>query len=134
MQYVIVAGGRDFNDSQRMTDELNNLQDSGWLDDKFVLISGMAKGADITAYNLLKDNGFECLEFQPDWSDISVQGAVVKYNRYGAYNAVAGHMRNAAMGEEATHLVAFWDGSSRGTADMIKRMNQQNKPVTVIKY
>lgn len=53
------------------------------------------------------------------------------------HKRAAGPIRNREMAEYATHLLAFWDGSSRGTADMINQMNRVGKPglvITVAKY
>jgi hypothetical protein len=36
------------------------------------------------------------------------------------------------MGVNGTHLIAFWDGKSRGTKNMIETMKKMNKPVRVI--
>ncbi|MFD1444284.1 hypothetical protein [Thermoactinomyces vulgaris] len=47
-----------------------------------------------------------------------------KIARYPAewkkYGKKAGPLRNAKMAENADALVAFWDGKSRGTKDMIE--------------
>ncbi|MGL4252945.1 MAG: hypothetical protein ACRCR2_02650, partial [Fusobacteriaceae bacterium] len=73
-------------------------------------------------------------EFPADWQDMS-EPCVVKYTRTGsAYNALAGMKRNTQMMEAACSLIAFWDGHSRGTKDMIDKMTKANKRVRVIKY
>ena len=41
-------------------------------------------------------------------------------------------MRNRRMAERGTMLLAFWDGISGGTADMVCRMIARNKPTRVI--
>ena len=38
------------------------------------------------------------------------------------------------MGDYADFLVAFWDGKSKGTKDMIDYMQKLGKHGTVIKY
>ncbi len=40
--------------------------------------------------------------------------------------------RNRRMAERGTHLLAFWDGISGGTSDMVCRMVARGKPVRVI--
>lgn len=42
--------------------------------------------------------------------------------------------RNHAMGNTATHLIAFWDNKSRGTKDMVNYMTKLGKPVKVFEY
>ena len=61
-------------------------------------------------------------QFPADWNNITVPGAVIKYNSYGKYNALAGHQRNAKMGDYADALIAVWNGKSTGTRNMIKYM------------
>ena len=46
----------------------------------------------------------------------------------------AGHIRNRAMGDYATHLVAYFDGKSRGTKGMIEYANKIGLKVRVINY
>lgn len=59
---------------------------------------------------------------------------IAKSNQYGEYNALAGMNRNHSMGDSATHLLAFWDGKSKGTQDMIEYMTRIGKSVKVINY
>ena len=49
---LIVAGGRDFVDTNRMIEELQKLVNSGSIPDCPKLVCGMARGADMLAYNL----------------------------------------------------------------------------------
>lgn len=117
---LIVAGGRDFTDSSRMDAELKNLVLNGTLPDDVELVCGMACGADITAYNLWRyvyKN--EIHKFIPDWKAEPRRG---------------GFIRNEEMAEFADFLVAFWDGSSRGTKHMIETMKAKGKPVIVFRY
>lgn len=47
----------------------------------------------------------------------------------------AGILRNQEMIDAgATHLVAYWDQKSKGTADMIKRATKAGLAVRVVKY
>lgn len=41
-------------------------------------------------------------------------------------------MRNSVMAEKADALLAFHDGVSRGTADMIRKMKVLKKPVLLV--
>jgi len=56
---------------------------------------------------------------------------VVKENKYGKYNALAGFNRNQQMAEYADVLIAIIKNNSSGTRDMIDRMNKLNKKVYV---
>jgi hypothetical protein len=43
-------------------------------------------------------------------------------------------LRNYRMADNADALIAFWDGTSRGTANMINIARKKNLPVRVIQY
>lgn len=58
-------------------------------------------------------------QFTPNWNDIDHPDAVVREGQYGKYDARAGPRRNGKMAEYADALVAFWDGDSNGTEDMV---------------
>ena len=126
---LIVAGGRGFNDEPLMRKELNRI----CKDISVEIVSGMAKGADLLAYNLAKSNNIPVKEFHANWQDMS-EPCVTGHNSYGTYNKLAGHKRNHQMGDYADILIAFWDGKSAGTKEMIEYMTTLNKPVHVIKY
>lgn len=133
-QYVIIAGGRNFTNKDLMRSHLISLVEEGWLDKEPTILCGMAKGADSVAYELCKHEfGLEVLEFPADWKDLS-EPCVIKQNAYGLYNALAGMKRNKEMAKNACSLIAFWDGKSRGTKDMIELMEQAGKRVKVIRY
>jgi hypothetical protein len=52
------------------------------------------------------------------------------FKAFGKY--IAPRMRNRRMAERGTHLLAFWDGISGGTSDMVCRMVAREKPVRVV--
>lgn len=133
-QYVIIAGGRNFTDTDLMRSTLLSLVEEEWLDPNPIILCGMAKGADKTAYNLCKyEFDLTVLEYPADWNDMS-EPCVVKHNSYGKYNALAGIKRNNQMAMDADTLIAFWDGKSTGTKDMINTMEKLGKRVRVINY
>ncbi|WIC41565.1 hypothetical protein [Salmonella phage SP154] len=117
---LIVAGGRDFTNMSRMDAEIKTLVLNGTLPDNAELVCGMARGADATARNLWKTYyGLPVHEFPADWDK---------------HGKAAGFIRNTEMAEFADFLVAFWDGSSRGTAHMIATMQHLRKPYIIINY
>jgi len=131
---VIVAGGRNFNDRNLMCNELEKLVLNKFLTVNLELICGMAKGADLLAKSVFENNGMTVHERPADWKNLNVPKCVIGTNQYGQYNKLAGMNRNHSMGDEADVLVAFWDGKSTGTKDMIDYMQSLNKPVHVVKY
>ena len=119
MLKVIIAGGRDFTDTQYAADSLVKLVEENMLPDTFTVISGNARGADKVGEYLAKLWDLPLEIYPADW------------NQHGKS---AGYIRNKQMADIADMLVAFWDGKSRGTAHMINTMKQQHKPVFVFYY
>lgn len=117
---VIVAGGRDYMDAAEM---LGHMWDADAAAKErgmhIAIVSGMARGADLLGRALALEHGAKVYEFPADW------------DRYGKS---AGFKRNEQMAQFADALLAFWDGSSRGTAHMIETMRKAGKPVQVVRY
>lgn len=116
---LIVAGGRDFVDTNRMIEELQKLVNSGNIPECPELVCGMARGADMLAYSLWANNKMLIHNFPANWDK---------------YGKSAGYKRNQEMGEFADAAVCFWDGNSKGTKHMIDIMQRLNKPVYVVRY
>lgn len=134
MTKIIIAGGRKFNDRALMIKALNEVGEKLNLEAADItIVCGMAEGADLLGYSLAKENGIACIEFPADWQDMS-EPCVVKTNKRGTYNALAGMKRNHAMGDHADILIAFWDGKSSGTLDMINYMFSLEKPIYTYRY
>lgn len=116
---LIVAGGRDFNDYNRLHDRLVELSKTIYEDVGISIVSGAARGADALALDFASHYGVTYYEMPADWD---------------TYGKRAGFMRNEEMGRFANGLLAFWDGQSKGTAHMIKFMQSLNKPVHIERY
>lgn len=116
---LIIAGGRDFNDRALMISTLQELVSKGDIPNCPELVCGMAKGADIMAWQLWNANHMPIHEFKADWD---------------TYGKSAGYRRNVDMGKFADIAICFWDGKSKGTKHMIDIMKLQSKPVYVVGY
>lgn len=103
MSRVLMCGCRDWTDVESVYDAFDILGPG-----PHVVIQGGAPGADAIADRIAIERGHERVEFRADWD---------KHGR------AAGPIRNQAMIEigHPTLVFAFWDGSSKGTLDMIKR-------------
>jgi hypothetical protein len=71
-----------------------------------IVICGMAQGPDLAGRRWARSRGIQVADVPADWQ------------RYGNR---AGPERNARMARQATALLAFWDGVSDGTRDMIQQ-------------
>ena len=119
---VIIAGGRDFDDFNQLTFAVNNILDEydGHLGEHpEEIVSGCAKGADTLGEQWAAQWQIPIKKFPADWD---------KY-----FNA-AGIMRNTQMVEYADILIAFWDGESRGTQNVIQQALNLDLEVHVYRY
>jgi hypothetical protein len=116
-QKVIIAGGRDFDDWDYLMRSLSIFDQ--WRGGNAEIVSGGARGADQLGEKLAKVWGYDLTVKPADWK---------KYGRG------AGIIRNAEMAEYADVLVAFWDGKSRGTKNMITTALLEGLEVHVYRY
>lgn len=123
---VIVAGGRDFKDYDYLSKSLDIICCHIPFTE---VVSGKQKtydkklkvfyGADYLGERWAISKNIKVVGFQAEWK---------KYGR------PAGPKRNMEMAKYADLLIAFWDGSSSGTRNMVECMKGLNKEYIVIRY
>lgn len=115
MSVIVICGSRDFTDYKRFKSDLDehfvNLVKSDAL-----IISGGADGADKMAEIYAEENNIAFREMPAAWA---------------SHGKKAGVLRNIEMAELANEVIAFWDGTSPGTAQMIKYCMKKEIPITV---
>lgn len=117
---VIIAGGRDFKDFSLLKAKFLELIKTKDKEDKDItIISGTARGADKLGILLSIMLYINLEKYPANWSK---------------YGKSAGYRRNHEMANNATHLLAFWDGKSKGTKHMIDIATQKGLQVTVVPY
>ena len=131
---VIIAGGRDFcnwrtQDGSPDTKRNSQTRAKAFARIDYLLIhidytdieivSGGAVGADKVGEEWAIKEGYQPKVFNADW------------NKHGR---AAGILRNIEMGNYATHLIAFWDGKSKGTKHMIDYAKKKGLKVRIIRY
>ena len=99
---VIIAGGRDFNNYKELKKYCDKMLSK--ISHKVEIVSGGARGADRLGEKYAKEKGYKTYLYSADWE---------------SYGKSAGVIRNEQMAEFADLLIAFWDGESKGTANMI---------------
>ena len=112
---VIIAGSRNYEDFYSLSSfckiclsKKSNIE----------IVSGHAKGADLLGERFSKENGYRLKLFPAEWDK---------------YGLAAGPKRNKAMAAYADALIAFWDGSSKGTKNMIELAKRNNLEVRIKK-
>lgn len=111
---VIIAGTRTFNDYCLLEKICNNLIHKNV---DVEIVCGMAKGADTLGKIYAEKNGFKVKIFNADWDK---------------YGKSAGPIRNKEMAKYADTLIAFWDGKSKGTSNMIDLAKSNNLNIHTI--
>ena len=81
------------------------------------IISGGAEGVDACAADYARKNGIKLTVFLP------------QYRRYGRAAPI---VRNKEIVDYADKVIAFWNGSSRGTLSVIKYAEKKQKPCEII--
>ena len=86
------------------------------------IIEGGAQGIDSCAKQVAEILDLKCLEIKANWNK---------------YRKSAGPIRNEEMAKLASSnngfLLAFWDGSSRGTKNMINTAQRYNLNIIIVK-
>jgi hypothetical protein len=112
---IAVVGSRNFNDY----DLLSEVLFSSVSPNEDTLISGGAKGADSLAEQFAKENEIDCKIFEAEWDK---------------FGKSAGFLRNEQIVEEAEHVIAFWDGKSKGTLNTINKAKKKGINPLVIYF
>lgn len=112
---IIVCGSRRWHDRARIEARLCQLPDPGTV----TVVHGNAAGADRIAHQEAQKAGMLVEPHPADWE------------RYGKS---AGPIRNKQMAELGADLcIAFWDGRSTGTANMMDQARAHGIPVEVMR-
>jgi len=107
---IAIIGSRDFPDLDLVRRFVTELPRST------VVVSGGARGVDQAAEGAAEACGLEVIVLKPDWDGLGKR---------------AGLIRNEDIIDEADRVVAFWDGSSKGTIHALKLAVESNKPIRV---
>ena len=81
------------------------------------IVSGGAIGIDSCASEYAKKNGLKLTVFLPE---------------YSLYGRAAPILRNKKIVDYSDKIIAFWDGSSKGTLSVIKYAEKVGKPCEII--
>lgn len=118
MTILMITGSRAVCDdcTQKCVHEtLTNIHAS---DTVHTLLSGHARGVDRLAEDWAATRAITIRHCLSDWKQ---------------YGRAAELMRNKSMIDEATSVVAFWDGTSKGTKRAIDLASRHNKLIKVVR-
>lgn len=113
---LAIVGSRNFKDYCTLCRVLYNVQETH---DITEIVSGGAQGADSLAERFAKDNNIKFTCFPAKWHE---------------YGMKAGYMRNKDIVQYCDKLLAFWDGSSKGTNHTINLCKKFNKKYAIFYF
>lgn len=111
---TIIAGSRKIDDKEFVFSSLDEIHKEQPIT---LVICGMANGPDLIGKEWAEHRGIPVLSSPANWSK---------------YGPAAGPIRNSEMAKEAEALIAFWDGVSTGTKDMIKKMKGRPNRIIIV--
>lgn len=114
---IAVIGSRGFSDYLFFKEKLEYLiKDLG--KDLHFISGGCPTGGDALIRRYCIENQYTLTEHLPDWE---------------TYGKKAGFLRNQLIVDDATHLIAYWDGQSKGTLSSLKMAEKKQIPIKIIK-
>lgn len=116
---VIIAGSRSFDDYGLLQSKCDEILSSLEQENTITIVSGTASGADRLGERYAEQHQYQIKRYPADWKRFSLS---------------AGPIRNKLMADHADMLIAFWDGKSRGTQNMIKTARKAGLSVRVIPF
>lgn len=132
---VIIAGSRKFSDYELLKKEVDQFLEEQ-RPSNVVIVSGTAPGADRLGERYAKEKGFKVDPYPAKWDEYAGKPiSEIGVNKEGElYWHRAGMVRNREMAEHADALIAFWDGASRGTKQMIYEAKKKKLIVKVVYF
>jgi hypothetical protein len=113
---IIIAGSRNFNDYNLLKSSCDNLLTQFT---NIEIVSGTAQGADKLGERYAGEKGYVIKQFPANWDK---------------FGKSAGYIRNDEMAKYSDMLIAFWDGTSKGTKHMIDLANKRGIKVEIVNY
>lgn len=118
---IAIVGSRSFSDYVELEIKVKKFL-SEWnceLDHSLEIVSGGAAGADSLGAVFAKNHHLKMTSVLPDWK---------KYGRG------AGLVRNREIAQIADAVIAFWDGSSKGTKSTIDLFRENKKRIKIVRF
>ena len=109
---IVICGCRNFYDKNVFSAFVDKCLAETAKECEIRILSRHCSGVDAMAEQYAAEHGLQLSIYPADW------------RRYGR---AAGPKRNFEMANEADAVIAFWDGSSKGTKNMIDIADKLNK-------
>lgn len=122
---IIVAGGRKFDDYETVVKELDEFLDGIDLSN-VEIVSGRAIGTDRLGERYAEEHGIPCAKFEAEWFKLGRRAGIVRNGQMADYASKDPYNEGV--------LFAFWNGTSKGTKNMIDQANDIGLDVHIVKY
>jgi hypothetical protein len=119
MVKIIIAGTRTFGNYELLELEVKKFILENNIQLPISIISGKAKGADSLGEIFAKKYNFPIIDMPADW------------NQFGKR---AGHIRNEEMAKISNFCIIFWNGQSKGSANMVELAEKYKLKLKIIRY
>ena len=116
MKKILIAGSRSLRNNKVAIETLDAFFNK-YSKEEVEIITGMANGIDMMAYEKAKAGNYTIHEYPADWEK---------------YGKSAGYIRNAEMVKLCTAALVLWDGKSKGTKHTIDLCEKQDKLAHII--
>lgn len=113
---ITIGGCRDFCDYEIFSKFVAEYIENECRGEKIIILSGHCSGTDLMAERYAKEKEYDLEIFPAEWD---------KYGRG------AGPKRNKEMVEKSDRVLAFWNGKSRGTKNLVETAKKLNKQIAV---
>lgn len=113
---VAVVGSRGFSDYSFFAEKLEQIISN--LENVEFVSGGCKSGGDALIAKYCKEHNYKLTEHLPDWENLGKK---------------AGFVRNKLIVDDCTHLIAYFDGQSKGTENSINMARKQNKQIRIVK-
>ena len=114
---IAIIGSRDFDNYNLVVATMEEFQTTH--PPTTTIVSGGARGADTLGEKWANNNKIPIKIFLAEWKK---------------HGKAAGLIRNKDIIENSDHVVAFWDGESKGTKHSLGLCHKSNTPYSIIKY
>jgi predicted Rossmann fold nucleotide-binding protein DprA/Smf involved in DNA uptake len=129
---VIIAGGRDYADYERLKKVCTRLLMGSGVKE---IVSGGAEGADKLGESFAIESAIQITVFPAEWDNVVGKFTHEIGDKNGRkYWKLAGIERNKKMAAYADALIVFWNMKSKGTKNMIDVAREYKLPVIIVTY
>lgn len=125
MKRIIIAGSREFQDYDLLKKEVYDILNLYNNMDDVEIVVGGAEGTDKLGEKFAKELDLKCKVFNANWNGLGKSAGFIRNAEMAKYSS-----ENGSKGV----LIAFWNGTSRGTKHMIDLAKENGLEIFINYY